>query len=658
MDNISRLLTPNIELRNNLSQFIECFIEFYGEESRSEIEDKFSKMLPIAYITPEQFSRNLRKIEESFSNNLFKKILTNKNTRLTKSDLFEGNSLEYVNIQTIHKYQMFFDAFCLGSEGRKKDFFDKGFETISSYLSKITREEYDRIIEEKRLPEKYENLSQIMKDTLKYFTNEKSIQREYQKLYKDAEPLLKKIIPEINLSNFQDYLNDERLIELNKILEEYKKALESYKFLKSSLKKFYDKEKLINDSKQGLQEKYHKNFIREFKHLIPETKCTNLEDYLNGSKEEYTLDPYVKYFFGFSLNSSLPLSYFSSESENELNNEKTSNWKKDSIIEERIRFFKENGIDLENDYQSYLENEKVQEIWPSRELADSIEVAREKHLNNFNNEFYTTLPDHQKVRQEIDNLNLLNKDDSFDASIYTSSKTFVAPNIKKNNDLYELFSLLIISFDNDNFTDHFTVHELNHLYELYLDLVGENEYTVYCGWDIIVENITNQAPNSVDTTNTNDEKRPYELFNEIINELIAQEISKIMHNKNIHVFDNPKNAKYKNATNYEHSLFLVQDFFNEFRDKIIESRKNGNIQVIWNEVGKDNFDELNNLFKTYNEKLSGFRFYSLISDLRENKDTDLTRIYRDLVARKEIIMENMRKFQASKQSDYERRATA
>lgn len=121
MDNISRLLTPNIELRNNLSQFIECFIEFYGEESRSEIENKFSKMLPIAYITPEQFSRNLGKIEETFSDNLFNKILTNKKTLLTKSDLFEGNSLKYANIQSIYKYQTFFDSFCLGSEERKKE---------------------------------------------------------------------------------------------------------------------------------------------------------------------------------------------------------------------------------------------------------------------------------------------------------------------------------------------------------------------------------------------------------------------------------------------------------------------------------------------------------------------------------------------------------
>lgn len=130
-----------------------------------------------------------------------------------------------------------------------------------------------------------------------------------------------------------------------------------------------------------------------------------------------------------------------------------------------------------------------------------------------------------------------------------------------------------------------------------------------------------------------------------------------MHKNNIHVFDNPKTAKYQHATSYEHSLFLVKDFFDEFRNKIIESRRNGNIQVIWNEVGKDNFDELNSLFKIYNDNFSGFKIYNLLSDLSSGKDTEQTRIYYELVDRKNHIMENMRKFQMTKQTNYERQVT-
>jgi len=158
--------------------------------------------------------------------------------------------------------------------------------------------------------------------------------------------------------------------------------------------------------------------------------------------------------------------------------------------------------------------------------------------------------------------------------------------------------------------------------------------------------------------NQEEEKRPYELFNEIINELIAQDISEIMHKKNIFIFDNPKLSKYNNSTSYEHSLFLVKEFFNEFKDKIIASRRNGQIHIILDEVGKENFDELNSLFEIYFENFSGFKIYNLLSDLKDNKDTEQTRIYNDLVARKDKIMEKMRTHQANKKEEnYESQVT-
>ena len=115
-----------------------------------------------------------------------------------------------------------------------------------------------------------------------------------------------------------------------------------------------------------------------------------------------------------------------------------------------------------------------------------------------------------------------------------------------------------------------------------------------------------------------------------------------MHENNMYVFDNPQNSKTTHTTSYEHSLFLVKDFFNEFKDKIIESRRNGNIEAIFQEVGKENFDELNSLFEIYFENFSGFKIYNLISSLRNKEDNEMTRIYYDLVDRKNKIMDKMR----------------
>lgn len=414
MDNISKLLMPNKELRENLDQFKEAFIEFYGEEARTEIEEKFSKILPIGYISPEQLSRNLRDIEQKFTDEQINQILQNNQTSLSKKDLIDDNSFEYFNLQPIYKYQRFYEAFCLGAEERQKRFIDMGYKMVKSYLSTLTREEYNRIIEEKSLPEKYENISQTTKDLIKYYTNEKSSRTEYRKLYKDAEPLLKKIIPEIEISNFKDYLEDTRLIELNKILDSYQNSIESYNNFKESIKEYYEKEKLISDSKQKLEEEYHKKLISKYKYLIPEDKRVNLEEYLRGEKEDYELDLYVKYLFGYSLLSEHPLDFFTTESENMISESQGSNWRRNEIIKGRIDYFKNNGINLGNNYEAYLEEETLKEIWPSPELADSFVAFKNECLNEYNNEFYTTTPDHQSIRQEIDSLNLLNKDDCFD----------------------------------------------------------------------------------------------------------------------------------------------------------------------------------------------------------------------------------------------------
>lgn len=139
----------------------------------------------------------------------------------------------------------------------------------------------------------------------------------------------------------------------------------------------------------------------------------------------------------------------------------------------------------------------------------------------------------------------------------------------------------------------------------------------------------------------------YQKINRYLKELTKEEYIKVIETQQV-----PEKARFRQGTSYEHTLFLVKDFFYEFKDKIIESRKNGNIQVIWNEVGKNNFDELNSLFEIYNENFSGFKIYNLLSDLREKKDTELTKVYYDLVDKKNNIMENMRRHQALSKEDY------
>ena len=97
------------------------------------------------------------------------------------------------------------------------------------------------------------------------------------------------------------------------------------------------------------------------------------------------------------------------------------------------------------------------------------------------------------------------------------------------------------------------------------------------------------------------------------------------------------------TTSYEESTFLVKDFFDEFRDTIIKSRSNGNIQLIFDEVGKENFDALNELFHIFNSKFTGVKLRQLKLDLKNNVDNESTRLLNEIREKRDRILEKMRK---------------
>ena len=158
----------------------------------------------------------------------------------------------------------------------------------------------------------------------------------------------------------------------------------------------------------------------------------------------------------------------------------------------------------------------------------------------------------------------------------------------------------------------------------------------------------NQEKVELSNTVTEDkEKRLYELFNEIINELIAQKITKMMHESGVYILCNEDGYKDRGGTSYENTVFLVKDFFDEYLSDIIASRRNNNIEIIWDKVGKDNFDKLNELFYEFNENFSEFVYYRLVDELRSNVDSELVRKYNSLKERRDEILSSMREYSKS-----------
>ena len=142
--------------------------------------------------------------------------------------------------------------------------------------------------------------------------------------------------------------------------------------------------------------------------------------------------------------------------------------------------------------------------------------------------------------------------------------TCVTPNIAKVGKSYKVTAKVIINFSDvyKGEKDHSIIHELNHLYELALKEVSDSTYKTISGWDIVEEKIDSQE------ITDEEDKRKYELLNEIINEKIAKEISKMMADKNIKIFDERVNADYQNKTGYDQTNYIVDEFFETFKREI------------------------------------------------------------------------------------------
>ena len=81
------------------------------------------------------------------------------------------------------------------------------------------------------------------------------------------------------------------------------------------------------------------------------------------------------------------------------------------------------------------------------------------------------------------------------------------------------------------------------------------------GWDKVEENIAKKDDKG------DGKLREYELFNEVINEFIAQEITELLFSVNGHIFNTNDDARIRGGTNYEYMKFLVSEFYDTYKPK-------------------------------------------------------------------------------------------
>ena len=647
MNRLYKHLNANETLRSMLPKLKEVFLMFYGEENRKHIDNLFDNTILIGYQDENDLLSIIHDIKEDKSKELVTAILNKFNIptdEKTAKNYFGAayGSLDFVNISPVKEVYEYLEQFKLGKEQRIENVRKNRYERIAQYLRDLS---YEDFLNNNITDEQLSHLPQYYKNLLMEWNNDQDLDKDFTRAKNTAVLRLSEIFPEVDKDNIDEFTKEGKF---DIIIALYNELLD-----KEAIFKDYCKENLSDISdlvlkqkeyKRELEKKYFIKFVEQFKSLLSEKDIEAFDkEKQKSSPWFYSIDG-IKVIFGSGLGSVRDIGYFSSECEEMLHNPEVGDYTKKTIMESRIKYFKYVGIDLGDNYEDYVNNPDCKNLWPSEQTIIDLNTAASNIEDELNKEFYSSLPFYKEIQEKITSLGLLDKEAVFEPSNYVKRMTCVTPNIVQNGQGYTLLPQLLIYACNSDFLDARIIHEFNHLYELALLNASDGKYSCICGWDIVESRYNQSIANQESTIDSDEEKRPYELFNEAINEMIAQDIAIIMHEQGIYLFCDKEHCKDTGGTSYQNMFFLVRDFYNEYKDAILESRKNGRIDIIYEKVGKENFEELNSLISEFRINFPEFTYYQTVLEMESGEETPLTQKFNQILERRNIILNNMREY--------------
>lgn len=462
----------------------------------------------------------------------------------------------------------------------------------------------------------------------------------------DTINLLNNFYQGINEENLDYLISINKFKEIDNIVTLYNEIIEKYKKFILSTKDYKKYLKHCSELKNKLSNKYLKILLSELSDKITKEEYLEIEKEYNlviNTPHDILDTEEQNIYLNRNLTSTL-IEFFNEKCNKALEDE--NDGRLEYIQNGRMLYFKKLGLNLGDDYSSYQNNETAKQLIPSKHLVEVLSKIKEELSLKMLIEYYESLPEYQINRQIINNLELLDKDDGYDIYAYESESTMIVPNIKVIDNKYTIYSLVLIYLGNDGgYLDTYIIHELNHVIETSLKSFDGLNYEMTSGWEIFQDKIEQVVSKSL---TINEPKREYKLFNEIINELITQDIANILFESGTYILKDKNTATILGGTNYEHTRFIAEEFYETYKNIIIESRKNGNIQLIYDTVGEQNFNELNELINIYYKYFPDEISYELYEDLENEIENEKTKIYYELEKQKDKILSNMIKYKNNK----------
>ena len=429
---------------------------------------------------------------------------------------------------------------------------------------------------------------------------------------KIEEDFINNIILKIKMSEFNQYMidniNDKEILNhINKIVlrKSFKdnkiniKILEKLKYSDdlNDIKTYNEYNNLKNEFNR-IQNKYQEinnivnNHIKSLK-IIREKYNIEYQNKVKDILLNHTNIPVDKIMDNLELFTGkdfddIPLVFLAHQKEDDKLMEQFENdmsFPKEMLLQEIHELKKEyfNKITDKNlNLEEYYKNEETIKLMLSEKILSNLENIRQKIISNYN-------------RVIIDILNLVTIKEKLTDNFYNEygnsrgSEMNFRPYKNDNTKEEEKFVIInIYDIDSLNAIDETLIHELNHLIELRIEEDEDDKVIYTSGWNKYEYNFKISEMKEI-----NDNK--YNYINEGINELIAKDILNQIRKKQQKLFIQENKT---NSLDYE---ILLQEFYEEYKEDIIESRRQGDINIIIEKVGKDNFNALNNLINDYNK---------------------------------------------------------
>ena len=625
-------------LREKMPLFVEAFVEYYGEEEREHIVEQFSKAKYFGVLDSEQAGLLINSALNEKSKELMTSLCEELGSSCDVRDI--GGylpSLQYSDRLPIANVVRFLEFYNLGEEGRKVSSLEDARTFCKINLKNFTDEDFNKLMNTNEYDSYIETLPIMAKETIMFYKTQDVPNIKLKRFYDMSKGILEKLIPGITYENAGEHID-----EIKRICDLYQDKLREFNEYLENFKPYISDIEQEKERKNQMGKKYYKDAVMESLPILPSPVAEKIDEAIKN----FGYSPLFSTVYGSGILFPFQINCFNEESENILNIE-GYDARKQNIIDLRISYFRACGIDLGNDYEAYKTSEEARKVWPTQEMIDSLEEIRKKHLNRFNRDFYESKNDFVKMKQEIDSMENLDESDYINARLYTQDVcTFVEPSISNKSGNVDLSCVVCIGFSSQyqGFIDKNICHELNHLYELCLLGIDGDKFNYCSGWDFNNGTIGKKADKEYDTLEKDKEKSSGVILSEIINEIISQEIASILRDKGIYIFDQDNGEKDFKNTSYQYTFFLVEDFYHEFKDVILESRKNGNIELLFNRVGKENFEDLNHLFEVFLSSFKQTRIPFIIQKIKNGVDDEETRTYLDIKEKGKAIFEKMKEY--------------